>query len=284
MARESRLGRGLDSLIPPSESALDEGDLRQIALSQIQPNPHQPRTEFAEDKLAELAESIRTHGVIQPLIIQSTKADGIYTLIAGERRMQAARLAGLTQVPVVLREANNQELVELALVENVQRADLSPLESAEAYLQLHKEFGLSHKEIAQRVGKSRVAITNTLGLLELSKEVKAALAENKISEGHARAIKTLATAQAQNAMLDSIVKQGLNVRQAEELARKLKGKKKKPEKKPVAAPETLDLQNRLRASLGTKVSIQHGVKGGRVTLYYYSDEELNKLSDKLLGE
>lgn len=262
MARESRLGRGLDALIPRSESSVEAGGVRQIELSQIRPNPHQPRTDFSGDKLAELAESIRTHGVIQPLIVQSTNSEGTYTLIAGERRLQAAGIAGLRHVPVVLRDANNQELVELALVENVQRADLSPLESAEAYQQLHRDFNLSHKEIAQRVGKSRVAITNTLGLLELSKDVKAALAANKISEGHARALKTLSSAKAQNAMLNSIIIHGLNVRQAEELARKLKGQKKKVKKKQVATPETLDLQNKLRANLGTKVSIQHGAKGG----------------------
>lgn len=284
MAGKSRLGRGLDALIPPSESALGEGDIQQIALDRIQPNPHQPRTNFAEDKLAELAESIRAHGVIQPLIVRGSSQEGYYTLIAGERRLQAAGLAGLDKVPVVLREADDQQLVELALVENVQRADLSPLEAAEAFLQLHEQFGLSHKEIAARVGKSRVAITNTIGLLDLSAEVKEALANGKISEGHARALKTLESAKAQSAALRSILTRGLNVRQSEELVRKLKGQKSRTTKRTEPSPEIQALQDRLRDSLGTKVKLQQGPKGGRITLYYYSDEELNSLTDKLLDD
>lgn len=284
MAGKSRLGRGLDALIPPSESALGEGDIQQIALDRIQPNPHQPRTNFAEDKLAELAESIRAHGVIQPLIVRGSSQEGYYTLIAGERRLQAAGLAGLDKVPVVLREADDQQLVELALVENVQRADLSPLEAAEAFLQLHEQFGLSHKEIAARVGKSRVAITNTIGLLDLSAEVKEALANGKISEGHARALKTLESTKAQSAALRSILTRGLNVRQSEELVRKLKGQKSRTTKRTEPSPEIQALQDRLRDSLGTKVKLQQGPKGGRITLYYYSDEELNSLTDKLLDD
>ena len=284
MAGKSRLGKGLDALIPPGETKIAPGDVNQIAIGQIQPNPHQPRGKFAADKLEELAESIRAHGVIQPLIVNSAGEDGRYTLIAGERRLQAARLAGLDQVPVVFREADDQQLVEVALVENVQRADLSPLESAEAYLQLHDDFKLSHKDIAARVGKSRVAITNTIGLLDLSKEVKDALAASKISEGHARALKTLETAKAQSAALRSILTQDLNVRQSEELVRKLKGQKSKPTKKPKATPEIQALQDKLRDGLGTKVNLQHSAKGGRITLYYYSDEELNNLAEKLLGD
>lgn len=284
MAGKSRLGRGLDALIPPSESALGEGDIQQIALDRIQPNPHQPRTNFAEDKLAELAESIRAHGVIQPLIVRGSSQEGYYTLIAGERRLQAAGLAGLDKVPVVLREADDQQLVELALVENVQRADLSPLEAAEAFLQLHEQFGLSHKEIAARVGKSRVAITNTIGLLDLSAEVKEALANGKISEGHARALKTLESAKAQSAALRSILTRGLNVRQSEELVRKLKGQKSRTTKRTEPSPEIQALQDRLRDSLGTKVKLQQGPKGGIITLYYYSVEELNSLTDKLLDD
>ena len=283
-AGKPRLGKGLDALIPPGYSALGKGDVHQIALDKIQPNPRQPRSEFAQDKLKELAESIQAHGVIQPLIVRSSGDGERFTLIAGERRVQAARLAGLDYVPVVLREADDQQLVELALVENIQRDDLSPLESAEAYLQLHEEFGLSHKVIAERVGKSRVAITNTIGLLDLSKEVKEALASGHISEGHARALKTLNTAKAQSAALQSILRKGLNVRQSEELVRKLKGQKSTRAKKPKASPELQALQDRLRDSLGTKVNVNQGAKGGRITLYYYSDEELNSITDKLLGD
>lgn len=285
MAGKSRLGKGLDALIPPSETQIPANDINQIAVGQIQPNPHQPRSKFADDKLQELADSIQAHGVIQPLVVNAVESgNGTYTLIAGERRLQAARLAGLDQVPVVFREADDQQLVELALVENVQRADLSPLESAEAFLQLHEDFKLSHKDIAARVGKSRVAVTNTIGLLDLSKEVKEALAANKISEGHARALKALQTAKAQTSALRSILSQDLNVRQSEELVRKLKGQKVKKTKKKKASPEIQALQEKLRNDLGTKVNLQHSSKGGRITLYYYSDEELNSLADKLLGD
>ncbi|MQC27168.1 MAG: ParB/RepB/Spo0J family partition protein [Chloroflexi bacterium] len=284
MANKSRLGKGLDALIPPAESAIPQGDLQQIPVANIRPNPHQPRNQFAEEQLSELAESIRTHGVIQPLIVRQATGGGQYTLIAGERRLQAARLAGLDTVPVVFREADDQTLVELALVENVQRADLSPLEAAEAYQQLHEEFNLAHKDIAARVGKSRVAITNTIGLLDLSKDVKQALAGGEISEGHARALKALENDKAQNAALQSILRQGLNVRQSEELVRKLKGGKISQAKQRPASAETEALQARLRDALGTKVNLQHGAKGGRITLYYYSDEELDSLLGKLLDD
>lgn len=276
-----RLGRGLDSLIPPADSALKQSDVQQVAVGAIRPNPHQPRTLFAKEQLAELAESIRIHGVIQPLIVKEENG-GRYTLIAGERRLQAAKLAGLQNVPVVLREADDQELVEVALIENVQREDLGPLEAAEAYLQLHNEFGLSHEKIASRVGKSRVAITNTIGLLELSEQVKRALAAGEISEGHGRALKALENAQAQNAALRSIISQGLSVRQAEDLVRKLRGVKPKKSAKASQPADIRHIQDELRESLGTKVSLQHSRKGGRITVFYYSDEELDSLVARLL--
>ena len=277
--KKSRLGRGLDSLIP-SESAIKPSDVQQVPVEAIRPNPHQPRTHFAKEQLAELAESIRTYGVIQPLIVKED-AGGRYTLIAGERRLQASKLAGLATVPVVSREASDRDLVELALVENVQRADLSPLETAEAYQHMHHQFNLSHDEIARRVGKSRVAITNTLGLLELSAAVKQALLDESISEGHARALKALDTPQAQRAALSTIISQGLNVRQAEELVRKLRGTRPKAAAKASQSAEIRDLQNELRDALGTKVKVQHSRKGGHITVFYYSDEELDSLVTRL---
>ncbi|MBN2502613.1 MAG: ParB/RepB/Spo0J family partition protein, partial [Anaerolineales bacterium] len=188
--RKTGLGKGLDALIIPSESALPESGIDQIPVDKIVPNPRQPRTQFNEEELAELAASINEHGVIQPLVVMPGVNADEYILVAGERRLQASKLAGLAQVPALIRgKANDQQLLELALVENVQRADLAPLETAEAYKQLSEEFGLSHDQIAERVGKSRVAVTNTLGLLDLSKAVKQALADGRISEGHARALK-----------------------------------------------------------------------------------------------
>ena len=283
MAGKSRLGKGLDALIPAAESAIDASDIQEAAIEKIRPNPHQPRKRFAEEELTELANSIKSHGVIQPLVVRSEE-NGRYTLIAGERRLEASKRAGLRQVPVVFREADDLALVELALVENVQRADLNPLEAAEAYRQLHQEFNLSHKDIAVKVGKSRVAITNTMALLDLSKKVRQALVDGEISEGHGRALKGLDSGKAQEAALQSVVKQALNVRQTEDLVRKLQGRKTPSKKKKPLDPELEDLQNRLRDAFGTKVSLQKSGKGGRISLHYFSDEELNALIDKLLND
>ncbi|MBW8010935.1 MAG: ParB/RepB/Spo0J family partition protein [Chloroflexi bacterium] len=283
MARKSGLGKGLDALIPPSESALSAGSVKQVPVINITPNPLQPRTIFAEEEIADLAASILEHGVIQPLVVTHAENPGKYVLIAGERRLQACQQANLEQVPVIIREASGQQLLELALVENLQRTDLSPLEAAGAYKELSNSFNLSHEEIAAKVGKSRVSITNTLGLLSLSIAVKKALAEAEISEGHARALKPLSS-QSQSAVLQTIIKRGLNVRQTEDLIRKLKGKKtpSKPKAKP--SPEILELENRLRESLGTKIGLSHSPKGGKIVIHYYSDEELNALVDRLLGD
>src|SRR5512146_1426333 len=204
MPQRSGLGKGLDALIPGGSSAR-EGGAVQIPVDSIARNPRQPRQSFKEDELEDLAVSIRAHGVIQPLIV-SPPVGGLYTLIAGERRWQAARRAGLRTVPVVIRVASDQQLLELALIENVQRADLNAIEEAEAFQHLSKEFGLSHEAIASRVGKSRVAVTNTIRLLEASPAVKQALVDARISEGHARAMLALGSARAQEAVLHRVVR------------------------------------------------------------------------------
>lgn len=296
-AKRSGLGRGLDALIPrtpdmgeaekPSfvPSEISSNAVIQLEVERIRPNPRQPRTRFDEQEMAELAVSIREHGVIQPLIVKQEAKTGDYLLIAGERRLQAARLAGLERVPVILREASDQELIELALIENVQRADLSPLETAEAYRQLTEDFLLSHEEVAARVGKSRVSITNTLRLLHLPQSVKQAIAQGQISEGHARALLALPTSQAQAAALQTVVARELNVRQTEELARKFTGRKEiPPARETPVSPELVDLEERLRSRLATKVDISTGKKGGTITIYYYSQEELNALMDRILVE
>ncbi|NOZ00081.1 MAG: ParB/RepB/Spo0J family partition protein [Chloroflexi bacterium] len=283
MAKRTGLGKGLDALIPAGQTpaAGGEGGMAQVSVEAISPNPRQPRVNFDADELDELAASIREHGVIQPLIV-SPPINGKYTLIAGERRLEASRKAGLRRVPVVIRQASDQQLLELALIENVQRADLSPLEEAEAYHQLTSEFGLSHDEIAGRVGKSRVAVTNTLRLRNLSQPVKEALVNKEISGGHARALLGLATEQAQAAALKTVIARGFNVRQTEELVRKLSGEKPPAKEKAAPAPEITEIEERLRASLGTKVTLRHGNKGGSVTIHYYSDEELDTLLERLL--
>jgi ParB family transcriptional regulator, chromosome partitioning protein len=284
MPTRSGLGRGLDALIPTGDQPkAAAGGVTQVPVGLIQRNPHQPRTEFDPVELAELADSIREHGIIQPLIVAPV-ADGTYTLIAGERRLQAAQKAGFKKVPVIVRHASGQEMLELALIENIQRADLNALEEAEAFRQLIDEFGLSHDAVARRVGKSRVAVTNTLRLLGLSSKVKQALVNRKITEGHARALLTLSSARAQESALQTVLNLNLNVRQVEELVRKLGGKKPaaKGKKKSGRSADVHDIEKRLRSSLGTKVILKHGRKGGTVVIHYYSDEELDALLKKML--
>ncbi len=283
MAKKGGLGRGLGALIP-GENSLSETGLAYIPTNQIIPNPRQPRGEMDEDTLAELAESIREHGILQPLIVTTQPGSEGYILIAGERRLRAARLAGLAQVPVILRQVSDQERLEIALIENIQRADLTPLETAEAYQKLSEEFGLRHEDIAARVGKSRESITNTLGLLKLADEVKTALRQGWISEGHARALGGLTNATAQVSALRTIIEHKMTVRQAEELVRMLKGERPARKPKPSASPEVKALEERLWRRLGTRVSLNHGKKGGSLVIYYYSDEELDSLISQILQE
>lgn len=285
MARKGGLGKGLDALIP-GEVTEQTSTSSEVFVQRelIVPNPHQPRDHMNSEELEELANSIREHGILQPLVVSFDPLTGMYTLIAGERRLRASALAGLERVPVIIREVSDQERLELALIENVQRADLSALETAEAYRELAEDFNLSHEEISARVGKSRVSVTNTLRLLKLPDPVQKALVDDQISEGHARALLGLSSSQAQNAALQSILAHSLNVRQTEELVRKMTGHK--PEaviEKPVE-PDIKELEERLQNKLGTRVSLHHGAKGGSLTIHYYSDEELNSLISQLLGE
>src|SRR5215207_4710196 len=282
MAKRTGLGKGLDALIPAGQGAPagDGSGVTHVSVDLIQRNPRQPREKFDIEELENLAESIREHGVIQPLIVSPGK-NGIYVLIAGERRLQASRKAGLKTVPVVIRHATDQQLLELALIENVQRADLNAIEEAEAYQNLAREFKMSHETIAQRVGKSRVAVTNTMRLLDASATVKQALVDGRITEGHARALLALSTARAQEEILNQIIELDLSVRTTEMLARKYAGQKPASKKRTGASADVNDVERRLRSSLGTKVTLKHGKKGGTVTIYYYSDEELDSLLEKL---
>lgn len=288
MARRPGLGRGLDALIPGNDEQAGQNPpasgqgVTQIPIEQIQPNPQQPRSEMNEEALGELAASIREHGIIQPLIVSPTPGSDQYTLVAGERRLRAATLAGLTMVPVILRTVNELEQLELALIENVQRADLTPLETAEAFRQLVDNFSLTHEQIAERVGKSRVSVTNTIRLLNLPEQVRRALAEGLISEGHARALLGLSTAQAQKAALGTVLNLGLNVRQTEALVKKLTGERPPAKPRSEPTPEVKELESRLRSFFGTKVNLNNGKKGGSLVIYYYSDEELNTILDKIL--
>jgi ParB family chromosome partitioning protein len=283
------LGKGLDALIPShpeGEILSDFNGVLEVPLDLIAANPHQPRRGFDDQKLKELAASIQQHGIIQPLVISSRGADQEqkYALIAGERRLRAARMAGLSTIPAILREADSQDHLVVALIENVQRSDLNPLEAATAFQALAVEYNLSHEEIAKRVGKSRSAVTNTLRLLDLPDVVQQAVRKEQISMGHARALLALDTIKAQSAALQTILTQELNVRQTEELVNKLKGKKKpkKPQKK-AKSPELKALEEELQAALGTKVRLTRGAKGqGTITVHYYSDEEFNTILDRFL--
>ncbi|MGZ6299414.1 MAG: ParB/RepB/Spo0J family partition protein [Candidatus Limnocylindria bacterium] len=272
MAKTFGLGRGLDALIP--RAALTS-EIPEIPLERIARNPHQPRNRFDEAETAELAASIVLHGVLQPIVVRAT-ADGAYELIAGERRLRAARLAGLTHIPAVVRESVDGEQLELALVENLQRQDLNAIEEAGAYRELVDRFDMSHDEVARKVGKSRVAISNALRLLDLAAETREAIADGRISEGHGRALAALTIPELQRAALLIVIERHLSVRQTEELVRR---KREAPASRRGGqiSGDLADLESQLRGLLATRVGIVRTRRGGRLVIDFYSDEELDRL-------
>jgi ParB family chromosome partitioning protein len=297
------LGRGLDALIRRGTSGLHE-----IEIDRIGPNPQQPRLQIDEASLAELADSIRQHGVLQPVVVTRLEAESPgtvadeeqagYFLVAGERRWRAARLAGLQTIPAIVKEAAPRQRLELALVENVQRTDLTPLEMAAAYRALIDEHGLSQEQVARRVGKSRVAVANTLRLLQLPRAAREALAAGQITEGHARALLGASSEVILLAGLAEITERGLTVRQTEELVRRLGAAEARPDRDAATADVGLEprrpsaaesaelafLEERLRQALGTRVQLVRGRRGGRIVIHFYSDEELEGLYDRLVGD
>ena len=271
------LGRGLAALIPQR----DEQPLSvELPISAISRNPYQPRQAFEQSQLDELATSIAEHGVLQPILV--TEAPGGYILIAGERRLRAAEMAGLERIPALVRSADESARLSWALIENLQRADLNAIEEAAAFRRLVDEFGLTHEDVAGQVGKSRSAVANTLRLLELAPEVKDALVHGSITEGHARAIAGLDSHAQQTAVLMDIESRGLSVRQSEELVRRLKADKPAPTV-PARAPDVDRLEAALRDSLATKVTISTARKGGRITIEYYDEDDLERLYERLTG-
>jgi ParB family transcriptional regulator, chromosome partitioning protein len=291
------LGRGLGALIPPGVPAALAPGVREVEVARITPNPRQPRHRIDQDALRDLANSIKEHGLIQPLIVttapDSSDLAPHYQLIAGERRWSAARLAGLERVPVIVRGATPQEMLELALVENIQRADLNPLEEATAYRELMNDFGLTQEQVAAKVGKDRTTVANALRLLKLPEEIRAALADESITEGHARALLTVADEKQQRALLRAVIDKHLSVRQTEEAARRMtEVAKVKPPRAAAKNGEraerempaaTRALEDDFRKALGTKVEVFRSRQGGRITMYFYSEEELESLYEKIVG-
>ena len=284
MANERGLGRGLGALLGDAALQNQEGGSLSLPISQVEPGLKQPRKRFEDEALHDLADSIRTHGIIQPLTVRRLSS-GYYQIIAGERRWRAAKLAGLTEVPAVIIEADDRKTMELALIENLQREDLNPIEEANGYKSLMEDYGLTQEEAAKRVGKSRPAVANALRLLALPDPVCQLLEEGKLSAGHARAILAVPSGEAQMKLAKKVVADGLSVRQAESLAKRLaEGEKEAP------APKGDDLsiydraaEKDLGARLGRKVHIVRGRRKGRIELEYYDPEDLNALLD-LLGQ
>ncbi len=282
--RPSGLGRGLSALIPQREDAARASV--ELSVDEISRNPYQPRQDFEPGALAELAASIGEHGVLQPILVNETPEG--YVLVAGERRLRAAQMAGLERIPAVVRTFAEREQLALALVENLQRADLSPLDEARAFRRMMSEFGLTQEEVAGRIGRSRSAVANTIRLLELAEPVQAAIAAGTISEGHGRALGGVADHDTQAQVLKLVTGRGMSVRQTEELVRRVRDQQGSPSgttpsANPEPDPELERIANGLRSALGTKVSLAPTRRGGRITIEYYDDDDLARLYERLTG-
>lgn len=280
------LGGGLSNLFGGDVSDLSAAgatdSVTQLALAKVEPNPNQPRKVFDQQALEELAESIRLHGVITPITVRRGEKDGYYQIIAGERRWRAARLAGLKEIPAMVLEAGESEVMELALIENLQRQDLNPIEEAEGYELLMQQFGMTQEEVAHRVVKSRSAVANALRLLGLPDEVRTMVAEGKLSGGHARAVLAV---QEEDKRVDAARQMvSMSVRQAEALAKRLNKKPvQKPQPQGFSVDYVADIEKELEAVLGRKISIQQGKNSGQLTLEYYGADDLERLIDALRG-
>ena len=276
---KTALGKGLEALLPEKGGSTAEIELRRISA-----DADQPRKIFRDESLAELAASIKEKGVLQPIIVRRSKGGG-FTLIAGERRFRAAHLAGLERIPAVVRDSDEEDALEVALIENIQREDLNPVETARAFKKLMDRFGLTQEQLAGKVGKERATVANYLRLLTLAREVMEFLSQGELSMGHARALLGLADPKEQVKAARRIIKEGLSVREAEKLS---KGAEKRAAKSKAAPapeakdPNTVALENKLTTSLGTRVRISHKGKAGRLEIEYYSLEELDRIVDLLL--
>ena len=285
------LGRGLSALLPqrPAATAVQQApdaslagpQIASISIADIQPNPLQPRSIFDATRLDELSKSIETHGIIQPILVRRHGAQ--YELIAGERRFRAAKLAGLTEVPAIVQDYADDKILEIALIENIQREDLNPMETAQALERLHTEMNLSHEEIAARTGKDRTTITNMIRLLRLPREVQLLVAERRLSMGHARAILGLVTPELQTQVAEKAAAQGFSVRQVERLVKKV-NEPRVPSDDPLQDPNIKAAVGELEAALGTRVRIvEKSDQRGRIEIEYYSQEELQRIYEWIVS-
>ena len=296
-AKRMGLGKGLDSLIPDNKSAktpktenkkaeesaeLKSGE-QMMKINMVEPNRDQPRRNFEEDALLELADSIKQYGVLQPLIVR--KRNDYYEIIAGERRWRAAKMAGVKEVPVIIKEYNEQEILEIALIENIQRENLNPIEEAMAFKKLLEEFNLKQDEVAERVSKSRTAVTNSMRLLKLDQRVQQMIIDDMISTGHARALLAIDDPEQQYALANKIFDEKLSVRETEKLIKEIKNPKKPKEKKIVENAFIYeDIEDKMKQVLGTKVHVASKGKGkGKIEIEYYSDEELERLFEMIMS-
>ncbi|MDY3928914.1 MAG: ParB/RepB/Spo0J family partition protein [Clostridia bacterium] len=278
------LGKGLGTLFSEELEEVNENGITMLKITQVEPNKNQPRKNFDMEKLEALSESIKEHGMIQPIIVTKNDNDR-YVIVAGERRWRASKLAGLTEIPVIVKEYSKKTVAEIALIENLQREDLNPIEEAMAYKELCETHGLTQDQISQKVGKSRSAVANSMRLLSLENEFQTKLISGEISEGHARTVLSLENYELREFLINQIISNGLNVRQSEVLAKQLQksiDKKKEPKKIPdVYNIELQRIQERLSTNLGTKVTISNGAKKGKIEIEYYGNEDLDRLLNLL---
>jgi len=293
--KRSGLGKGLDSLIPDNKASSKSGKrLKEspeagitnevfLSINKIEPNRDQPRQNFEEDALLELADSIKQHGIIQPLIVQ--KKNDYYEIIAGERRWRAAKLAGLKEVPVVIKDYSAQEVVEIALIENIQRENLNPIEEAMAFKRLLEEFSLKQDEVAERVSKSRTAVTNSMRLLKLNEKVQQMIVDDMISTGHARTLLAIEDEKEQHTLAMKIFDEKLSVRETEKLVKSIKNPKPAKEKKKIEHMFIYqDLEEKMKSTFGTKVNVNPKADGkGKIEIEYYSQGELDRIFDMLMS-
>ncbi len=285
MSEKRRLGKGLGALIPEVMSG--SGETSEVSLEKIEPNPFQPRQKFDDEKINELAASIKEHGVLQAVVLAPAREDDRYYLVAGERRCRAAKLAGLEKVPAVIKSYDSKQMLEIALIENLQREDLNPVEEARAYKKLMSEFSYTQDELARRIGKSRPSVANTMRLLSLPTYVIKALEEGQITSGQARPLLAIGDKEVQENAFKTIMEERLTARDVEKLVHQTSGKKHKTKQVGQGVeedPVQVELQLQMQRVLGTKVKIKPGKSGGSIEIFYYGDEDLERLIDKLLPE